>query len=135
MSTKDTIYVNDKVIASVQLGFFLLTVLMSYFTLARLFDPRLAILSACLLLVSQQFWDYSLSGLPQMLIAFLFSVATYLLVRLLEARQAERSTVLWSVAVGAAFGLLALSHAMTLFLFAGALVFVAIFLGNRVAMR
>jgi hypothetical protein len=131
MTTKDTIYVNDKVIASVQLGFFLLTVLVSYFTVARLFDPRLALLTACLLLLSQTFWDYSLSGLPQMLMAFLFSVAIYLLIRLLEAREAERSTVLWSAAVGAAFGLLALSHAMTLFIFAGALVFVALFLKTR----
>ena len=127
MTPKDVSYLSDKVIAGVQLAFFLLGVLVSYLTAKRLFDKRLALLGAGLLLVCQPLWNHALSGLPQMLLLFLFSSAAYVIVRAVEARYAGQSTLRWAVALGALFGLLALGHALTIFLFVGALVFAAIF--------
>ncbi len=127
MTTKDVVYVCDKILASIQLAFFLLAVAVSYFTAKRLFDKRLAVFGVGMLLACEQFWDFSVSGLPQMLMLFLFSCAAYVMVRAIEAKYAGKPTLLWSAGLGALFGLLALSHALTLFLIAGALLFALLF--------
>ena len=121
------VYTYDKIVAAVQLVFYLLAVLVSYFTAKRLFDRRLALLGMGLLLVCQAFWDFSMSGLPQMLMLFLFSCAGYALVRALEERSAGRSPLWWLVSTSALFGLLALTHGLTMFMFVGALVFVTFY--------
>lgn len=123
VSLKDIIYKPDKVLVSVQFGFMLLGILMSYLTVQRLFDHRLAVLVAWLLLLCQTLWDYSISGLPQNLLLFLFSSAMYLLVRALEARAAGARAWPWLAACGATFGLLGLAHSLTVWAFAGALLF------------
>ena len=123
MDPKDLVYLSDKVIAAVQVTFFLLAVLVSYFTAWRLFDQRLASYAAIAMLLCERFWDFSMSGLPQMLMLFLFSVAIYLMVRAVEARTEARSTLWWAIGTGVCFGLLALTHALTLWIFAGALLF------------
>ena len=121
------VFTYDKIIAAVQLLFFLLAVLVSYLTAKRLFDRRLALIGMGLLLVCQVFWDFSMSGLPQMLMMFLFSCVAYALVRAVEERSAGRSPLRWNVAVGAVFGLLALTHGLTIFMFVGALVFAGLY--------
>ncbi|MDB6155681.1 MAG: hypothetical protein JWL90_4134, partial [Chthoniobacteraceae bacterium] len=73
------------------------------------------------------FWDFSMSGLPQMLMLFLFSGATYVMIRLVEAHTQMQPKLRWSAALGALFGLLALAHGLTLFVFLGALVFAICF--------
>lgn len=127
MTTKDVIYPSDKVLAAVQTGFFLLAVLVNFFTIRRLFDERLAVFTCTLLLLCQRLWDFSMSALPQMLLLFLFSGALYVLVRAVEARTAGKSTLLWAVLLGAIFGLLALGHALTLWIFGGLLLFSVIY--------
>ena len=128
MSTADVVYLSDKVLASVQLLFYLLAVLTSYFTLRRLFDERLALLASGLLLLCETFWDFSMAGLPQMLLLLLFSLAVHAMTRLLEERQATRGTLRWSTLLGILFGLLSLTHPLALFLFAGALLWSLAFL-------
>lgn len=131
MSTKETLYPSDKMLAAVQTGFFLIAVLISYFTAWRLFDQRLATFVATILLVCQRFWDFSMSGLPQMLMLMLFSGAAYTIVRAIEARTAGTTSLWWAMATGVLFGLLALSHAMTLWIFAGALLFAVVYFVPR----
>ena len=123
MTPKDIVYTGDRVIVAVQFGFMLLGVLVSYLTIKRLFDQRLAVLSAWLLLICQTFWDFAISGLPQNVLVFLFSCAAYALVRALEARAAKTRTWPWLAACGAAFGFLALAHGLTIWIFAGAATF------------
>lgn len=123
MSTKQVVYAYDRILAFTQLIFFLLAVLVSYFTAKRLFDERLAVFSMWLMLLCERFWDYAVSGLPQMLMLFLFSVAAYLMVRAIEAKVAGGNHLPWLVGVGAAFGLLALAHGLTIWMFVGALFF------------
>ena len=114
VSVKNIIYTPERVLVAVQFGFMLLGILMSYLTVQRLFDHRLAVLVAWLLLLCQTLWDFSISGLPQNLLLFLFSGAMYLLVRALEARAAGTRAWPWLAGCGAMFGLLALAHAVVI---------------------
>ena len=123
MSTKQLLYPGDQVIAGLCVVFFLLSVPVNYFIVRRLFDHRLAILCVGLMLMCQRFWDYSMSGLPQMLMLFLFSCTAYLLLRAIEARMEGRRTMGWLAGVGLGFGLLALTHGITIWIFAGVLFF------------
>ncbi|MDB6149437.1 MAG: hypothetical protein JWQ44_885 [Chthoniobacter sp.] len=126
MTKKDLQYTPDRVIAGVGVLFFLLSVLVNYHTAKRLFDRRLALLAVGLLLLCQQFWNFALSGLPQMLMLFLFSGAVHTLIRAVEARYLNQSPMRWIAATGALFGLLALAHGITIWIFAGALLFVTL---------
>ena len=128
MTTKMFQYPPDKIIAGVGLAFFFLSVLVNYFIARRIFDRRLALLVIGLLLVCERFWDFALSGLPQMLMLFLFSCAIYTLFRAVDARCHERSPLRWVIATGAFFGLLALAHGLTMWIFCGALRFSAFYI-------
>lgn len=116
----------DRIIAGVSTLFFLAAVFLSFLTARRLFDERLATITAVLMLLCNQFWNFISTGLPQMLMLLLFSVATYLLVRALAARENGDRTWPWHAAAGLAFGLLALTHPLTAFIFGGALIYTAI---------
>jgi GNAT superfamily N-acetyltransferase len=116
----------DRLLAAAQLAFFLLAVFVSYRTARRLFDQTLAVLGAGLLLACGALWDWSMSGLPQMLMLFLFSAAAHATVRMLEARESGKSTLGWSAAAGVFFGLLTLTHGLAIFLLAGAVAFTAL---------
>lgn len=127
MTTKQLIYPADQVIAGLSVFFFLASVVVNYFIARHLFDHRLAMLGVGLVLMCQRLWDYALSGLPQMLMLFLFSIAAYLLLRAIEARQEGRAAIPWLIGVGLCFGLLALAHGLTIWVFVGVLVFCVIF--------
>ena len=126
MTVKNYVYTSDRVIAALGLIFFFLSVGVNFCTAKRLFDRRLALLGMGLILLADEFWQFSLSGLPQMLMLLIFSGCTYSLVRALEARQEERNPLLWIALTGALFGLLALTHGLTVWIFAGALIYVAL---------
>ena len=131
MTPKLIIYSYDRFLAFVQEFFFLLSVVLNFFIARRLFDDRLAVLGSGLLLVCQQFWDYSMSGLPQMLMLFLFSCAAYTMIRAIEERYLNKTGLPWLIATAALFGLLALTHALTIWIFAGALLFSLFFFRPR----
>ena len=136
MTSKTMVWAYDKIVVSVQLLFMFAGVLVSYFTAKRIFDHRLAVFVAWMLLLCQTLWDFSVSGLPQNVMLFFFACAAYALVRALEAShasqgtettptpsRANRQTFLWLAACGAAFGFLALTHGLTMWMFAGAVTF------------
>jgi len=127
MSAKELIYTYDKFIAGVQILFFLLAVLINYYTARRLFDDRLAAFAACMMLICQRFWEFAMSGLPQMLMLFLFSAAAHFLIRAVEAKYLNKSALGWLSATAAVFGLLALTHGITIWMFVGALIFSGLF--------
>ena len=131
MTPRDIVYTSDRIIAAAALLFFLCSVAINFTTGKRLFDRRLALLGMGLILVSDVFWQFSLSGLPQMLMLFLFSIAIHAMVRIVEAHQAGTSGILWHALTGACFGLLALAHGLTIWIFAGALIFFAFALRPR----
>ena len=155
MKPTDLVSSGDKAIAVTSMLLFLLSIAVLFFLARRLFDQRLAILVCALVLFCDLFWQYSTSGLPQMLLLLLFNCTIYALVRAVEATygseqppaseteagtpvppEAEtiynpRSPFLWLAASGLGFGLLALSHALTIWIFIGALVFCVLFFRPR----
>ncbi len=151
-------YPPDKVVAAVSTFFFLCGVAACFFVVRRLFDLRLALFCVGFTLLCDQFWQFALSGLPQMLLFFLFSCAMYTLVRAVEAHCAEApvdveeapvdeaefihtsapsrfrvlsSPVFWLCATAVLFGIMALAHAITLWIFLGVLVFTGFLVRQR----
>src|ERR1700719_3376069 len=122
MTQSDLIYTGDKAIALTSILLFLMSVVVLFFTARRLFDQRLATLVCALVLLCDTLWQYSVSGLPQMLLLFLFNATLYVLVRAVQARYAAEPTLPWLVATGVGFGLLALTHALTIWIFVAVLI-------------
>src|SRR5437870_11345506 len=131
MTPCDLIYSGDKAIAAMSILLFVASVVVLFFTVRRLFDQRLALLGCGLVIICDSLWQYSLSGLPQMLLLLLFNATVYALVRAVEAQYDGGRARAWLAAVGVGFGLLALTHALTIWIFAGALVFCVFFFRPR----
>jgi hypothetical protein len=158
----DIKYGNNEYIATFERGIVILSMLcflaamtINYFSLVRVFDRRLAFWAVCLTLLTDLCWQYTLSGLPQMLMLLIFSAALYTFLRAIEAHTAvdeappapedenapvpkpKNRTVavsLWLLATGGLLGLLALSHALTISIFVGAATFSFLyFRGRRLA--
>lgn len=123
MTTKDVDYIPDRVLVCVQFAFMIAGWVVSYFTMRRLFDAKLAAFGLWLMILCQTFWDFAISGLPQNLMHFLFSCALYSMVRAVENRVAGLRVAGWLSLCSFFFGLLALAHALTLWIFAGAAIF------------
>jgi 4-amino-4-deoxy-L-arabinose transferase-like glycosyltransferase len=131
MTPNDLIYVGDRAIAAMSILIFLASVGLLFLVARRLFDQRLALLACALVLLCDACWQYSLSGLPQMLLLFFFNATVYALVRAVEARNGGGRAGLWLAAAGAGFGLLALTHALTIWMFLGALIYCVFFFRPR----
>ncbi len=130
-SSRQVVYLGDRVIAG--LGILLLfgSIAIQFFLTSRLFDRWLAILCCSLTLLCDTMWQYALSGLPQMLLLFLFNLTLFALVRAIEQRVNGRDAGRWLAATGACFGLLALTHGLTIWMFVPALIFVGWFFPAR----
>ena len=131
MTPRDLQYAGDKAIALMAILLFIASVVVLFFTARRLFDQRLALLGCSLVLITDAIWQYSLSGLPQMLLLFLFNATVYALVRAVQIKYAGGKPTLWLAVVGVCFGLLALTHALTIWMFLGALIFCVFFFSPR----
>ncbi len=131
MTPRDLVYTGDKAIAVMSILLFLGSVVVLFFTARRLFDERLALLACTLVIICDAMWQYSLSGLPQMLLLLLFNATIYALVRAVEAKYGGGRLGLWLGAVGIGFGLLALTHALSIWIFLGAFVFCFFFFRPR----
>jgi hypothetical protein len=127
MTTKDIDYVPDRVLVFVQFAFMIAGWAVSYFTMKHLFDAKLAAFGLWLMILCQTFWDFAVSGLPQNLIFFLFSCALYAMVRAVENKIAGRRIAWWLSVSSFFFGLMALAHGLTLWIFAGAMVFALLY--------
>ena len=142
----------EKFIVATSMLCFLGAVGLGYLLLRRLFDVRLAFWASVFTLSTDLCWQYTLSGLPQMLMLLLFTAALYTLLRAIESHLAiERADgnlppaaagdpvgapstggfLGWLGATGALLGLLTLSHGVALWIFLGALVFSAAYFRRR----
>ncbi len=131
MKPTEVIYTGDRLIAVTAICFFLASLGILYLLATRLFDERLALLATALVLLSDTIWQYSLSGLPQMLLLFLFNGTLYVLVRAVQAQFEGGRVGVWLGLTGIGFGLMALTHALTIWIFAGALIFSILFFRPR----
>lgn len=78
----------ERFVAALAMLFFLLSVGVQYLLVRRYFDARLAFWAATLTLVTDFFWEWTLSGLPQMFMLLLFNGLVYALARAIEAQHA-----------------------------------------------
>jgi hypothetical protein len=131
ISTRDFVYSGDRAIAIAAILLFFGSLVIQFFTAWRLFDRWLALVACTLVLLCDTMWQYALSGLPQMLLLFLFNATLYVLVRAIEAKYRGGAVGPWLVAVGAGFGLLALTHGLTIWIFIPVLIVSAFFFRPR----
>ena len=139
----------ERFIVALSMVFFWLSVAVQFFVLRRLFDRRLAWWAIVLTMLSNLCWQFTLSGLPQMLMLFIFNLALYALARAVEAnveleaiatgdvsgiREGQGmpgNVLLWLAGVGALFGLLTLAHGLAAWLFFGLLIFAGFYFRRR----
>jgi hypothetical protein len=121
----------ERWISAFAMLFFLGAVYVQFLLTRRLFDQRLALLGAGLMVVCDLFWQFSLSGLPQMLMLLLFSGALYAVARAIEENQAGRLATIWFAVSGVLFGALILCHGLAVWPLVGLLLFAAIYFRPR----
>lgn len=121
------VYLPDRLVAIGALLCFAAGLALNFLTLRRLFDAKLATMTTGLCLVSSTFWQTSLTGLPQMLLFLLFAGAMYFMIRAVQNQTEGRGPTGWLALAGLFFGLLALTHALTIWIFTGAAIFAAVF--------
>lgn len=126
MAPGDWIYPLDRVIATVSVLFFLMAIGVNYLLISRIFDAKIAGVCAILMLFCDTFWNYSMSGLPQMLMLLLFSCGIYFVYRATEAAAEGRVSMTPAIIAGVFFTLLALTHWMTVWIALGYIIYAAI---------
>lgn len=131
MQADDYFYFLDQVIAMTCALFFIIAIGVNYLLISRIFDKKIASVVAVIMLFSEYMWQITHTGLPQMLMLTLFSTAMYLSWRAVEAQEAERSALVPALLSGFFFGLLALTHWMTLWIFIGYFIFATFYFRPR----
>jgi hypothetical protein len=126
------VFAGDRLIVAVSVIFFLSAVTVTFFFGIMLFDRRVALTACGLVVVADQFWQFALSGLPQMLMLFLFSCAALCLVVAIKAKVRRKRPFLIFFPLGICLGLMALAHPATLWLTAGTGLFCGIYFRPRV---
>ena len=125
---KRTIYRLDRVIAAVSVICFLVAIGINYLLISRIFDVRIAGVTALLMALCDLNWKFTHTGLPQMLMLLLFSCALFFIYRAVEASIDNRATI-GSILLAAVFlALLALAHWLTLWITIGFVLYAAFFL-------
>jgi len=124
MSPLDIVYAGDRIVVITSTFFFLLSSLIWYFVARKLFDERLAGLALAAILLTDIFWQFSISGLSQMLLLFLFSLAALLSVYALgDGNPSTRRGFIYLTSAAVVFGLMALTHGLAFWVFLGWMVF------------
>lgn len=126
MGENEMVFPLDRVIATVSTLCFLMAIGVSYLLVSRIFDAKIAGVTAILMLFCETFWSYSLSGLPQMLMLLLFSCALYFVYRATEDASEGRIPFIPAIVAGIFFTLLALTHYLTIWIALGYIIFAAI---------
>jgi len=126
MGNNDIVFPLDRVIATVSTLFFLMSMGVAYLLASRIFDAKIAGVTAILMLFCEMFWGFSLSGLPQMLMLLLFTCGCYFAYRATEATVEGRVAIGPALTAGFFFVLTALTHWIAIWIVLGYVVYAAI---------
>ena len=126
MQPTDMIYFCDLAIAAAGIAVFLASVFVLFFLVRGLFDSRIAWMTIGLVFLCDLLWRFSVSGLPQMLLLFLFTSALWLLHLAMNARESQNLGRMLLLLSGTAvlFGLMTLAQPLAAWIFLGFLAFV-----------
>jgi hypothetical protein len=127
----EPIYPLDRVITGVSIIFLFGSIVMTYLLVTGIFDAKIGSITALLMLLCEMLWQFSQSGLPQMLMLFLFTCAMYFLYKALESEVNDRNPLVWLLLCAGFFGILALSHWLAIWPFVGLLIFTALYFKPR----
>ncbi len=125
------VYYPDRLIAGISVLLFLCAIGINYLLISRIFDTKLGGVTALLMLLCELNWSFTSTGLPLMLMLFLFSFANYFLYKAIENKAAEKGVIPWVLLAGGFYGLLALAHWLTIWIFIGFLIFIAFYFRPR----
>ena len=131
MSGTETVYRLDRVIAASSIIFFLLSIGITYLLICRIFDNKIAGVTALLMLFCDLFWQYSQSGLPQMFMLLLFTCACFFAYRAVEITEEGGIAIVPALLAGLFFSLLALTHWLAIWLVLGYVIYAAIAIRPR----
>jgi len=126
MGEDELIYPLDRVVAAISTIFFLLALGVNYLLITRIFDAKIAGVCAILMLFCETFWQFSMSGLPQMMMLFWFSCGMYFVYRAVENSVEGRMSMVSAAVAGIFFTLLALTHWVTVWIALGFIIYAAI---------
>ncbi len=120
---KDTVYYLDRVITATSIIFLLASIGITFLFISRVFDAKIGGVTAVLMLLCELLWRFSQTGLPQMLMLFLFTLGSYSVFRAVEAQCMERKPIWFLLFSALCFGLLALTHWLAVWPFVGLVIF------------
>ena len=123
---RQLIFPLDRVVALVSTVFFMMSIGVTYLLVSRIFDGRIAGFTAVLMLLCDLFWQFSQSGLPQMLLLLLFTCGLYFSFRTIENQEEGRSSFIPPLVAAVFFSLMVLTHWLTAWIFFGFLIFAAV---------
>jgi hypothetical protein len=126
MGAGELVYPLDRVIALVSTLFFLMSIGVSYLLVGRIFDAKIAGVTAVLMMLCDLMWQFSQSGLPQMLLMLLFSCGLYFTYRAMEAQEEGRNSLGMALLGTAFFVLMCLAHWIAIWIFLGFAIFAAL---------
>jgi hypothetical protein len=126
MSEKELVFPLDRVVAAVSTICFLLSIGVTYLLILRIFDAKIAGVTAVLMLFCETFWNYSLSGLPQMFMLLLFTSGIYFAYRAVEDSTEGRIPLTSAILAGVFFTLLTMTHYLTVWIALGYIIFAAL---------
>jgi len=124
-------YSPDRLITALSMVFLLGSIAVAYLLVSRIFDRKIGAVVAVLMIFCDLLWEFSKSGMPQMLMLFLFMVAILFLYKATENAELELPSMPWLIVSAVFFGLLALSHWITVWIFFGVVVYVLIVFRSR----
>ena len=125
--TTRTVYVMDRVIASIGVVWYLLTLLLTHGMARRLFDRTVAGFTVLCLALSPQMWQVVTCSGSRGLLLFLFTLTLYWLTGMMRRAQAGEPVGVGLVCgVGLACALMVMTHWMAVFLVIGVIASVAL---------
>ncbi len=127
VANKSTVYGPDRVVAATSLFFFLISLVLAYMLIRRLFDETIAATTIALLALSNLMLQYALSGLPQpLMFCCLFGSLHFLLKAVNYKAKEETGKILLNVCLSfLCIALLCLSSWMGIWVALGLILFCA----------
>ena len=134
MGPADVVYIGDRVIAAAGVALFLASLVLIFYLVRGLLDARIAWMTTVMLVLCDMMWRFSVSGLPQMLMLFIFSAGLLLLHQAVQSRSSKRTVrmLLQLAGVAVLLGLMTLTQPVASWIFLGFAVCVFAFFTPRV---